>query len=116
MKRFWDVSVLPHLLILVIGALIIYAIFSSGDNVTQIGIVFCIGVGLVIFAHSIASWWTKRISEQRNNLAEHFKFSKDLAKMVLYDWGGQVGNTWAFRIYGLIIAIASAYHLYNSMK
>src|SRR3972149_564314 len=109
----------PYLLLLLIGLVLLLAVFGAG-GILAATLFLIIGVGLIIFAPRIGRWWTDSLYEERRQLAEKepikgFRIPRDVANIILFDFGGRSANVWAFRLYGLVISGFSAYRLLSSL-
>jgi hypothetical protein len=116
MKRNLGSNLLPHLVVWGLCGLFVYTVILLGTSPIVNIIVICVGIPLIIFAPQIAIWWNKRIDEQRKSLIDHLNFSNRTARIILYGAPSRFTDVWAFRVYGLLLAIIGFYHLYNQYQ
>lgn len=116
MKRNLGSNLLPHLVIWCLCGLFVYTVILLGTSPIVNSIVICVGIPLIIFAPKIAIWWNKRIDEQRKSLIDRLNFSNRTARIILYGSPSRFTDAWAFRLYGLLLAILGFYHLYSQYQ
>ena len=103
---FFDASLLIGL-----GFVTIITIFFTRDNIAIIIICLILGIITMIFTNTLGSFWTNVRHKQREELIKRFDIELTLAKIICYDFGGQSGNTWFFRVYASFIIGFSIFRL-----
>jgi hypothetical protein len=88
----------PHLVFWGIITLILLSTFYRELPVVIDGIFLFIGMFIIVYAPKTGLWWQEMISEQRENMVEHFKIRHDTARKILYGWYIRVPEVWVFRI------------------
>ena len=111
MKRIISL-ITPHLVFWGIITLILLSTFYRELPVVIDGIFLFIGMFIIVYAPKTGLWWQEMISEQRENMVEHFKIRHDTARKILYGWYIRVPEVWVFRILGITLALLATYHLY----